>query len=220
MVADDGTTDDDWVPVAGAAEPEPSMEFDDLDYMLDVTHPIRGVILRHLSQPHTVAEVADAMGVPVTRLYHHINRLTEHGIIRIVATRQVAAVTERRYQAAAKSYRLSAHAMATMDLSDLATAMCSVFDLAKLGMQRLIESGAYREVTDPEGHSTITLGELRLGPDRRRDLIRRLDALLHEFKDISDLDEPDAEPFTLFFAGYPEPASEATPPRSSRLDVS
>ena len=83
--------------------------------MAEVTHPIRGRILRRLKEPHTVAEVAESLDAPVTRLYHHVNKLEQLGLIRVVATRRVAAVTERRYQVVARSYRIHRDMLDTMD---------------------------------------------------------------------------------------------------------
>lgn len=191
-----------WIPVEGVGEPAEVLELVDIDTMLEATHPTRGLILRRLKQPHTVAEVADAMRVPVTRLYHHVNRLTEVGLIRVVATRQVAAVTERRYQVVARSFDLHRDAFRTRDVHQLAKATGSVFDLARIGLERLIESGGYRDVTDPEQHSFVSLKEFHLTDEERSDLLERLRAL---FGDIGEAPErPGTERFTLFVAAYPE----------------
>ena len=84
--------DEGWQAVDGL---EPQMErrdLSDLDLMSEVTHPIRGMILRRLKEPRTVADLAALLDVPITRLYHHVNRLVDAGLIRVVATRQVADV--------------------------------------------------------------------------------------------------------------------------------
>lgn len=199
--------DEGWLPVEGATEPADKMEIHDIDVMLEATHPIRGLVLRRLKHPHTVAEVAAAMQVPVTRLYHHVNRLVDAGLIRVVATRQVAAVTERRYQVTARSFGLHRDVFESSDRKELALAMGSIFDLAKIGLQRLIESGGYDEVDpgDESGHSAISLGEIHLTDERRRELMQRLESLFQEFTPAGSEEGPDTTPITLFVAAFPEP---------------
>lgn len=205
----DETRDEDpsnagWVPVPGVGDPLELFEMDDLDLLAHVTHPIRGAILRRLKEPRTVAEVAAAMDAPVTRLYHHVNKLEESGLIRVVATRQVAAVTERRYQAAGRSFRIARSLVETSDDRELALALSSLFDVAKLGFQRTVESGRYRDMEHLEEHSILTLGELALTPDRRKELIHRLRAVVDEFHSELDINDPAAEHVALFIAAYPE----------------
>ncbi|MFP5489101.1 MAG: helix-turn-helix domain-containing protein [Acidimicrobiia bacterium] len=193
-----------WTAVDGASEPDDVFELDDLDLLGHVTHPVRGAILRRLKEPRTVAEVAAAMGVPVTRLYHHVNKLEALGLARVVATRQVAAVTERRYQASGRSFRLARSLFETSDDRELSLALSSLFDVAKLGFQRTVEAGGYRDIEHLDEHSFLSLGDLALSPDRRRDLLRRITALVEEFHSDLDLDDPDAEHVALFIAAYPE----------------
>ena len=198
--------DQGWVREPGVGEPDEKLELTDLDMMLEATHPVRGTILRRLKQPHTVAEVATAMDVPVTRLYHHVNRLVDAGLIRVVATRQVAAVTERQYQVVARSFNLHRDVFATRDRAQLAKALCSIFDLAKLGFQRLVESGAYVDHPDDEHeHSVLSLGEIHLTDEQRAELMKRLAGLFDEFRSEATGEGPDTTPITLFIAAFPEP---------------
>ena len=76
---------DEWI-LEPDTEPDERMVFDDLEFLDDVTHPVRGLLIRRFREPRSVAEVAALLGVPVTRLYHHVNRLAERGVIRPVAT--------------------------------------------------------------------------------------------------------------------------------------
>ena len=193
-----------WVPVEGIGEPAETLEMTDFDSMHEVTHPIRGPLIRRFKHPRTVAEVAAIMDVPVTRLYHHVNRLVDAGLLRVVATRQVAAVTERRYQVVARSYRLHHDAFATLDRHQLAKALGSVFDLARIGLERLVEAGGYVDVDDPVEHSTITLAELHLTDDERIDLLHRLNELFEDVGQRTADERPGTAPFTLFVAAYPE----------------
>lgn len=199
----DDAHDGGWEPVPGAGETPDVFELDDLELLGHVTHPMRGAILRRLKEPRTVAQIAESMQVPVTRLYHHVNKLEQLGLIRIVATRQVAAVTERRYQANGRSFRVAKSLFETADDHDLAIALSSLFDVAKVGFQRTVESGRYRDLDHLEDQSTVSLGDLALSPERRAELVHRLTAVVGEFTSDRDLDDPDAEHVTLFVAVYP-----------------
>ncbi len=199
--------DDGWTPVDGVGEPDEQLEVRDLDAMLELTHPTRGMILRHLREPRTVAEIAETMDVPVTRLYHHINRLVEHGIIRVVATRQVAAVTERRYQIAARSFRPHRDLLEHSEPADVARVLGSVFDTAKLGFMRLVEERGPIALRDEDDSLALSLAELQLVPERRRELVRRLQALFEEFSEHDD-DGDQAEQVTMFVAAFADPSHQ------------
>lgn len=195
---------DDWVACDDRAELADRLEIDDLDLIAELTHPIRGMILRRLKEPRSVARLAEVMDVPVTRLYHHINRLTDCGLIQVVATRQVAAVTERCYQVVAKNFSLKRELFDTLDPRELSVALGSLFDVAKLSLQRSVESGAFRGVDDPEDHSMLSLGEISLSAERRSELMQRLGDTVREFtSDLTD-DDPDATRITLFVSAFPD----------------
>lgn len=192
----------DWLPTADDVAPAEVYELDDLDLLAELTHPTRSAVLRRMKEPRTVADVAADMGVPVTRLYHHVNKLERAGLIRVVATRQVAAVTERRYQVVARSFRVSPPFLRSADERELAAAFGALFDVAKLSLQRLLENGGAKEITDD--NAILTLSEFRVEPTRRRELIERMRALLHEFGD-EDSDADDAERVTFFATVFREP---------------
>lgn len=201
----DNDGDDGWVPVEGLEPPEERRDLDDLDLMNEVTHPIRGMVLRRLKEPRTVAEVAELLDVPITRLYHHVNRLVDAGLIRVVATRRVAAVTERRYQMVALSFGLGASLLNSSDPHELSAALGSLFDVAKLGFQRFVETGDFEITDDSDDDQTVlSLAGVHLSPDRRRELFTRLGELLEEFRsDASDTD-PEASHLSVFVAINPE----------------
>ena len=182
------------------ASPAERLELDDLELLSEVTNPIRGRILRRLRLPHSVAELAEQLDVPVTRLYHHVNRLEAGGLVRVVATRRVGAATERRYQVVARSFQIAPRLFDELEPRDLAVAMGGLFDLAKLGLQRLLETGELR-ASDLDERGMLTLAEFRLRPERRVELVQRLKDLVAEFAA-----DDDGAPMTLFVTAYDEPA--------------
>jgi DNA-binding transcriptional ArsR family regulator len=195
-----------WIPT-GAGEPADELAVDDLGLIDEVTHAVRGKLFRRLKTPRSAAELAQLLDVPVTRLYHHLNRLEARGLIRVVATRRAGAVTERRYQVVAKSLRLDESVIPSLPPAELARAAGALFDGAKLGLQRAIESG---QLTTPAGgeQSLLSFNEITLTAAQRAELITRLKALIDEFDALGDEDDragDDAqigERFTLFAAAF------------------
>jgi len=199
----DSSADGGWIPVEDATELADRIEFSDLGFITEITHPLRAAILRRLKNPHTIAEVAAALEVPVTRLYHHFGRLEDSGIITVVATRRVAAVTERRYQVVARNLGVARRFFESQDPNELSAALGSLFDLAKFSLQREIEGGALP--LSPDGdESSLSLSAFLLSPAKHRELIARLEAIIEEFASDADEDDPDAVRLSLFIAAHPE----------------
>lgn len=197
--------EDGWAPTTHWGEPAENLALAELDLLAEATHPVRGNILRRLRRPRTVAELAELLDVPITRLYHHVNRLHDLELIHVVATRQVAAVTERRYQVAAKSFSVDEKLMKSTDRYELSAALSSVFDVAKLRFQRFVEGAGIDDFNRDDALTTLSLGESNLSPDRHRELIERLTELVKEFSsDVAD-DDPNGTRVTLFVAAYEEP---------------
>lgn len=191
---------DGWEPIDGVEQAQ-SAVIDDLDLLPDLTHPVRGMLLRRLREPRSVAELAELMDVPVTRLYHHVNRLESLGLIQVVATRKVAAVTERRYQGSARSYRLGDGVIEAADPRELAQALGALFDTAKLSLQRQVEAG---QLPDP-GRHVLSLLDVRLTPERFAALVERITAIVEELAGGAGDDDPGAEDVTVFLTAFPDP---------------
>lgn len=201
---DDGTTDTGgWTSVTGIVPRLDEWELPDLDLLTELTHPVRSRVLRMLDEPRTVAEVAARLDVPVTRLYHHVHRLESLGLIRVVATRRVAAVTERRYQTVAASFRVAKDLRTSSDPQELALALGALFDVAKMTFQRDVEFGGYRHSRDDNSYSFLSLIDARLSPERRAELMERLEELAVQFGGEADPGE-DATAISLFIAAGPD----------------
>ena len=180
------------------------MYMHDLELLPDIVHPLRGMLLRRLNEPKSVAELATAVDMPVTRLYHHVNRLEHLGLIRVVATRRSGATTERCYRVAAKSYRLADDLFQTTDRHELAEALGSLFVVARLGLQREVEAGGFDHMEDRDSHFTLSLSEVRLSQERRVELMARLREVFHEFSSDVEEDDPAGPDITIFLSAYPD----------------
>ena len=67
--------------------------------------PLRQKTLRLLREGGaTTSQLAAILGCPTSTMAHHVRVLAEAGLIRVVSTRQVRAITERYYGCTAKTY--------------------------------------------------------------------------------------------------------------------
>src|SRR5512146_1209985 len=80
-------------------------------------------------------ELAEATGSSQTRLYHHVNLLEERGLLRVAATQVVSGIVERRYQPAARTFRLD---KSLVSGADGAAAVGSLLDVTVKETRRQI----------------------------------------------------------------------------------
>jgi DNA-binding transcriptional ArsR family regulator len=193
----------DWLPTDPAWTQAPERSLERLELLGELLHPLRGAIVRRSKEPRTVAELAAELDVPVTRLYHHVNRLEAEGLIRVEATRRVGAVVERRYQSVARTFDLDRSLLERTAGAELGRVIGSMFDVTRAALQRELETGTLAGPAaaheDRTLHSLVTL---ELTPERRAELLGRLRALVDEFG--LDEGDPRASPFRLFVSAFPE----------------
>lgn len=77
-----------------------------LDQIGALSNPVRSRILRHAGRPVTVAELAERLSVPQTRLYYHVNLLVEEGLLAQVDERKSGARIEKIYLRTAATFQL------------------------------------------------------------------------------------------------------------------
>ena len=199
-----------WSDIDGIEPMADVWLLDRLDLLSEVTHELRGRLLRSMAKPITVAELAQRFDVPVTRLYHHVNRLERDGLIAVVATRKVGGVTERRYRAVAESFKVDPRLIAEADQRDLAVALGALFDVAKVELQSEVEAGTIQAAVLDE-QVILSLAELTLRPERLAELKQRLVELVEEFG-VDPADEPGNDPVRLFVAAFPAQPHGRRPP--------
>ena len=72
-----------------------------LDQLRALAHPLRLRMLEVFAEgPRTTKQVAQQLGEPPTKLYHHANALERAGLLRLLKTRQNRGATEKWYEAA------------------------------------------------------------------------------------------------------------------------
>jgi DNA-binding transcriptional ArsR family regulator len=173
---------------------------DDLATLKALSDPTRVAIIELLAEPRSVTQLAEALDVPRTRLYHHIELLQSKGLIHQVEARRVGALTERIYALTAKTYRPSARLLKRGDKEtriDAVTTM--VFDTTKSDLRRAIAGG------DAElGAGGVAVGRTiaNISPERAAAFMGELEALVARFDEAHEESE-DARPFAFVWAMYP-----------------
>ncbi|MDX1657435.1 MAG: winged helix-turn-helix domain-containing protein [Nitriliruptorales bacterium] len=196
------TTDSEgFQPVEGVApEPMDELATDDPDLLVAISQPLRiRLLLEAMNGPVTAKDLAEQLGVPLTRLYYHLNLLEDLGGVKVVATRQVRGITEKQYRATALSYRLQ-EGLLQPGSEAFGKVVKAVFDATRAELEVASETLP----TGPERKQRVLLSRnvFDLEPERRREFIRRLHGLIEEFGLERD-EGPGAERYGGLFAVYP-----------------
>lgn len=176
----------------------------DLETLKAVAEPTRASILEHLAEPLSVSQLARALDVPRTRLYHHIDLLRSKGLIEVVEERRVGAMTEQLYAPTAKTFRPDPQLLTTGDLEERVDALTTLlFDTTKSDLRRSLLSGDV-SLERREGLREIGLGRTIafLTAAQAEEFIADVEALAARF-DEAHQPSDEARPFALTWAVYP-----------------
>ncbi len=161
---------------------------DDAETFQLLADPTKLEILELTAIPRSVSEIAEAMGVPRTRLYHHVGALEKAGIIAVADTRPAGAMTEKLYRAAAKSYQPSETFHKSAPDRELADAlMGSILGTTRADFVRAAEEGLVK-LRKGDDKRSVSLGRrlMRLTPERLAEFIDELEALFDRYCDRDD----------------------------------
>ncbi len=193
--------------------------------------PQRIEVLRQLADPRSCTEVAARLDQTQQRVYYHVKRLVEHGLVTQVAERRVRGINEGVYEATARAYWLSPGLVGRIGqrqkrdeaslgyLLDLMEEVQS--DVAALHGQAAHRAAQQteaphqqspdrvagrhdgeRNADEPDLPSLGVSGEIRVRPDRRPEFVADLKAALQDLFTRYGGAEGDA--FKLAVACYPD----------------
>jgi DNA-binding transcriptional ArsR family regulator len=150
-----------------------------------VASPIRVALLEILAHgPATVRTLAGELGVPRTRLYHHLKILEASQLIEVAGERRVRGVIERTYGSVADEVSLDPGLFGEEGLEAVARApVRAAFRLAESELVGAVESGQVSDVV-------VEQHVVRLQRARYRELRERLMEWLDDLRDSHD---PNAE---------------------------
>ena len=157
-------------------------------------------VLRQLAEPRTCTEVALRLGQTPQRVYYHVKRLVDVGLVDQVSERKVRGIHEGIYQASARSYWVSPRLVGRIGLR-------KVQDELSLGylldlMEDVQADIAALDRTAPELPSVGVSGEIRVLPEHRQEFLNDLQRVLQDLFTRYGGAEGDA--FKLAVACYPK----------------
>jgi DNA-binding transcriptional ArsR family regulator len=183
-------------------------EIDDAETLEMLADPTRMEMIERLFDPASVTELAEAMEMPRTRLYHHVRLLEEAGMIEVVQTRQRGAIPEKVYRVTAKSYKPSEKFLAESPPRQVAAAlMDSLLSTTRADIMRAVTEGRVRFGPRDEHRRQAIMGRhvVVLSPERRHQFITELGALLDRYQDH----DPEGEPVAATILVYPSSRDRA-----------
>lgn len=157
-------------------------------------------VLKAAAVPRSVREMAEALGVPTTRLYYHVNKLEEAGFLDVVETRKSGARVEKIYRVAAKSFGAGPELAKNVEnIEDAAAALAGlVLDVSRVEAEAaLVFKFGGGEV---EMDLARTQGDLTL--DQVKEIQSRMEAILKEVV-AEDSQSPDARTYSFTYLLVP-----------------
>jgi DNA-binding transcriptional ArsR family regulator len=168
--------------------------------------PQRIEVLRQLAEPHSCTEVAGRLDQTPQRVYYHVRRLLDAGLVTQVSERRVRGIHEGIYQASARSYWLSPRLVGRIGLRRKQDEM-SLGYLLDL-MEEVQADVAALDHTKSELPSVGVSGEIRLRPDQRQEFLAELQTMLQDL--FSRYGGAEGDAFRLAVACYPKETKETT----------
>jgi DNA-binding transcriptional ArsR family regulator len=186
----------------------------DVETLKALSDPLRlrivEAMVTRVDEPWTVKELSTFLGVPQTRLYHHVDLLLERDLIRPVERRVVSGIIETRYRIAQLSLKLDRRlfsAESTEQAAVMHDVLQTVFDRSREEIEDAIRSGAIDTLEDarPERKLLLSKGLVRLRASRAARLRQQLLDLLETAEREDEADEDPAErlAFGSLLALYP-----------------
>lgn len=161
--------------------------------------PARIAIVRALAEPHTCGEVAAVLEQTPQRVYYHVKRLVETGLVHQVSERKVRAIHEGIYQATARSFWLSPHLVGQIGTRRSSDAM-SLGHLLDLS-EEIQQDVAGIDLGQTDLPSIGISGRIQVKPEQRTEFLRELQETLQGIFTRYGGNEGDA--FKLAVACYP-----------------
>lgn len=196
------------ISMSEAPKPAERIILDSLEALKVYFDPMRLKIIHEMvTEAKSVHEIAEALGVPFTRLYYHINLLEKHNIIHVVETRSMSgAVEEKYYQVAAYQF-IVPRSMLSFSSPEgeesINVFLSAMLDETTEDIRRSIRSGHIQmELESPEPDSLLLRrGLMKMSPEKVSEFHKDLMELLRRYQE--EPAESDDSYYALLLAVYP-----------------
>jgi len=182
--------------------PDNEILIDNLEGFRVIDNPLRQRILHVARHPKSVKDMADALGVPVTRLYYHVNMLEGADFLHVTEVRKAGAQLERIYQSRTGTIRPSPDFVANVgNPKKAAHALAgTLFDITRVEVEAVLEKG----LGDEEGFGSLARSVAQLPADVAEEFAERIEALAVEIRDAARAHEgTDGEIYSFTYAFVP-----------------
>ena len=142
------------------------------------------ILLR--DRAYSTTDLAQKLGLPKSTVGHHVKVLEKAGLLQVVRTRQVRALTERYYGRTARLFLFEANDADAEDVRNIAAAAL------RRAAEEMLPVG-------DDTRTTFGVVTSRLDDAAARRLSRRLEKLIDDFRAA---DDPDGIPYGLAAALY------------------
>src|ERR1051326_8097885 len=173
-----------------------------------VSEPVRSRILGIIqNQPATAKQLADRLGATPGAIGHHLRVLEEAGLAQIVARRLVRGIVANYYTRTARIF--------TYELpEDVKGGVSSALDIMDTARNELVGAQASLK-EDP--YQCISFPHVRLSPERARQYVERLDALLDDL--LHEQPDPDGKGYGVLMSMFCSPSYMQGPDISHTNDA-
>lgn len=162
------------------------MEIDTLEAFDALVAPQRLALAEYFRHPGTAKEAAEHLGVPVTRLYYHINTMLKNGLLYVVEERQKGGMAERLFQVSAQSFRPSSRFLSQYGSAGLVELIRLTFADAETALRRSVEAGLVGLEGDTRKRVALGYSSMRLTEPNLRKLVSKIDKLIADTPDDPD----------------------------------
>jgi DNA-binding transcriptional ArsR family regulator len=167
--------------------------------------PLRRRILEAFAaQPRTTKQVAELLGEPTTRLYHHVAALEKAGLIEPSEERRKRGTIERYYRPIAREFVVDRRLFAAASGEETTSELQALFaDALEETLEEIRRSLALRLPGACEPDSAAMLGRMRVRgtPEQIQKVLERLRELMEELRS-AESGEGEVE-YGLTVAFYP-----------------
>lgn len=186
-----------------------SYRISDIDQVKALSHPLRMRIIETLaaSDPMTTKQVAEVLDEKPTRLYHHVDKLLQAGLIRLTHTKQNRGTTEKYYETIARQFLAGPDLFSDDSPADQKNALRpmihTVFDNTTAELLRLVDEAGPEEKLEDIG--LLSYVEMHLEQEQIETVQEKLKGILEYLESINDpdADRTDLRKYRLTVAHYP-----------------
>ena len=184
----------------------------DLETARSIADPLRLQIIEVLlSEPLTVKQIANKLGLAPSKLYYHVNTLEKHDLIQVVDTTIHGNIIEKHYWVTAYDYHVDKelynfNVTESEGKENIISMTLSTLDITREDFIRSIEARAFNleHGAEPHPRNVINFREVARIPEGKiEEFQERLHALHKEFSEMDDSQSVEGHPWALTVFLYP-----------------